>query len=74
MLEKGLSNRASGLPSNPHLSVLLNLCDALEVDLAHVVIDVWGPVPGIVVEYEPEDEQHVAPDASTSEGRARVTP
>ncbi len=55
VIEQGLSDRASRAPFNPHLSVLLNLCEALEVELARVVIDVWGPVPGIVVEYQPED-------------------
>ncbi len=51
VIELGLSDRASKKPFNPHLSVLLNLCSALDVELVRVVVDVFGPPPGITVEY-----------------------
>lgn len=51
VIEQGLSNRTTRSPFNPHLSLLLNLCRAVQIDLAHLVLEVWGPVPGIVVEY-----------------------
>lgn len=47
VIEQGLSDRASRNPFNPHLSVLLNLCQALQID----VLTVMSEVPGIVVEY-----------------------
>ena len=50
VIEMGLSDRASKKPFNPHLSVLLNMCRALDVSIADAVIDVFGPPSGVVVE------------------------
>lgn len=55
VIEQGMSDRATRAPFNPHLSLLLNLCRAVQIDLAHLVLEVWGPIPGIVVEYEPTE-------------------
>lgn len=49
VIEQGLSDRVNQSPWNPHLSVLVRLCDALEVDLVHVLRDVFaapGPLQG----------------------------
>lgn len=51
VIEKGLSHRANASPWNPHLSVLIELCGALDVTLADVVIEVFGPPSKMVVEY-----------------------
>ena len=50
VIEMGLSDRASKKPFNPHLSVLLNMCRALDVSMSDVIIDVFGPPSGVVVE------------------------
>ena len=50
VIEMGLSDRASKKPFNPHLSVLLNMCRALDVSMTDVIIDVFGPPSGVVVE------------------------
>lgn len=61
VIERGLSDRASAKPFNPHLSVLLNLCSALDVELVRVVVDVFGPPRGIEVRYTLEDKEQARP-------------
>lgn len=56
VIESGLSDRASRKPFNPHLSVLLNLCNAVGIQLADVVIDVFPPPSGAALEYEEPTE------------------
>jgi len=46
LIEQGRSDRSSGRPWNPHLSVLVALCDALDINVAAITIDVFGPPPG----------------------------
>lgn len=57
LIEQGLSDRTRRAPFNPHLSLLISLCGALEVDLARLVIDIFGPPAGLVLELdEPAEE------------------
>lgn len=56
VIESGLSDRASRKPFNPHLSVLLNLCNAVGIQLADVVIEVFPPMSGTVLEYTEPNE------------------
>lgn len=57
VIEKGLSDRATKKSFNPHLSVLLNMCNALDVSLTDAVVEVFGPPTDIVIEYEPPGEE-----------------
>ena len=50
LIEQGLSDRASRAPFNPHLSLLMALCQALEMDLSRLVVDIFGPPSGLAVE------------------------
>lgn len=53
LIEQGRSDRRTRTPWNPHLSVLLELCRALDINLSEVVIDIFGPPPeGPPVEYD----------------------
>ena len=54
LIEQGRSDRRTGTPWNPHLSVLVALCDALEVSVAAITIDVFGPPPAYpAIEFDP---------------------
>ncbi len=55
LIERGHSNRRTETPWNPHLSVLIELCRALDISLSELTIDVFGPPPGYPpVEFEPK--------------------
>ena len=43
LLERGLSDRAHGTPSNPRLSTLIALSVALETSVAELLIDIVYP-------------------------------
>ena len=57
VIEMGLSDRASKKPFNPHLSVLLNMCRALDVSMTDVIIDVFGPPSDLVIEVAEETHE-----------------
>ena len=70
LIEQGLSDRTSRSPFNPHLSLLMALCRALEVDLASVVVDVFGPPSGLGVELD--DRAEVDPDGAGRDRDASI--
>lgn len=53
VIEMGLSDRTSKKPWNPHLSVLIALCDALGVGVAAVIDVIDAPSDELTVEYDP---------------------
>lgn len=52
LLEKGLSNRTSAAPSNPHLSTVVAIAAALDTSVARVITDVFQPPEGVHVEID----------------------
>ncbi len=52
LLEEGRSSRRDEQrPSNPTLATLVRICAVLTVPVASVVVEVFGPVSGVAVEY-----------------------
>ena len=49
-IERGVNDRTSGTPWNPHLSTLLVISDALEVSLSELTADIFQPPGDPVVE------------------------
>lgn len=65
LLEKGLSNRKERTPANPRLSTLVRLCEVFETSVPELMTDVFGPVPGVEIRYEPP-EDHGSPARGSS--------